>query len=136
MEEIVGVDHDEPVSGGRVASLLKRWGREPLLHFLMAGLALFAGYRALNPEANGRDSTDRIVLTEGDLRQLHAAWLAQGRPLPTPEDMRRSWVNDAARAADAAPDFSRRIRAGLPRAAPHPSLSLPGRGRKGEPIDE
>ncbi len=56
--------------------------------------------------------------------------------LPFPELMRRSRVNDAARAADAAPDFSRRIRAGLPRAAPHPSLSLPGRGRKGEPIDE
>jgi hypothetical protein len=28
--------------------------------------------------------------------------------------MRRSRINDAARAADAAPDFSRRIRAGLP----------------------
>lgn len=36
------------------------------------------------------------------------------RSLPFPELMRRSRVNDAARAADAAPDFSRRIRASLP----------------------
>ena len=34
--------------------------------------------------------------------------------LPFPELMRRSRVNDAAHAADQAPDFSRRIRAGLP----------------------
>jgi hypothetical protein len=38
--------------------------------------------------------------------------------LPFPELMRRSRVNDAARAADAAPDFSQRIRAALPPAAP------------------
>jgi hypothetical protein len=34
--------------------------------------------------------------------------------LPFPELFRRSRVNEAAQAADAAPDFSRRIRAGLP----------------------
>ena len=37
----IGLNHDEPVTGGRASSLLKRWGREPLLHFQMAGLALF-----------------------------------------------------------------------------------------------
>jgi Domain of unknown function (DUF4105) len=36
------------------------------------------------------------------------------KSLPYREFMRRSRINDAARAADAAPDFSRRIRAGLP----------------------
>ena len=88
MKGSVGLNHDEPASGRRAASFLKRWGREPLLHFLLIGLALFAGYRALNPEANGRDSSDRIVLTEDDLRQLRTAWLAQGRPSPTQEDIR------------------------------------------------
>jgi len=34
--------------------------------------------------------------------------------LPFRDFMRRSQINDAARAADSAPDFSRRIRAGLP----------------------
>jgi hypothetical protein len=36
------------------------------------------------------------------------------RSLPFDELHRRSRINDAARAADQAPDFSRRIRAGLP----------------------
>jgi hypothetical protein len=89
VEGSVGQNHDEPVSGGRASSLLKRWGREPLLHFLLIGVALFGGYHALHPEANGRDSSDRIVLTEDDLRQMRTAWLAQGRPSPTPEEMYR-----------------------------------------------
>ena len=87
MKGSVGLNHDEPASGERTSSFLKRWGREPLLHFLLIGLALFAGYRALNPEAIGRDSSDRIVLTEDDLRQLRTSWLTQGRPSPTQEDM-------------------------------------------------
>jgi hypothetical protein len=56
---------------------------------MLAGLALFAGYRVLHPDVNGRDSSDRIVLTEDDLRQMKVAWLGQGRPSPTPEEMRR-----------------------------------------------
>ncbi len=30
---------------------VKRWLREPLLQFLVAGALLFAGYRALHPTA-------------------------------------------------------------------------------------
>ncbi|GJL84140.1 MAG: hypothetical protein DHS20C01_37740 [marine bacterium B5-7] len=89
LEERVGPDQDEPASIGRTPSRLMRWGREPLLHFLLIGVALFVGYHMLQPETTGRDVSDRIVLTENDLRQLKATWLAQGRPSPTPEDMRR-----------------------------------------------
>lgn len=89
MKQKIGLSIDEPASGGRAPSFPNRWLREPLLHFLLAGLALFAGYRALHPELNSRDLSDRIVLTEDDLRQMNAAWLAQGRPTPTPEEMRR-----------------------------------------------
>jgi peptidyl-prolyl cis-trans isomerase C len=89
LEGRVGPDHNEPAPGGRASSRLMRWGREPLLHFLLIGVALFVGYHALHPELTGRDSSDRIVLTEDDLRQLRATWLAQGRPSPTQEDMRR-----------------------------------------------
>lgn len=39
--------------------------------------------------------------------------------LPFDELMRRSRINDAAQAADDAPDFSRRIRAGIPMPVPH-----------------
>jgi hypothetical protein len=65
----------------------KRWLREPLLHFLLAGLALFLVHQALNPSAADRDASNRITLTEDDLRQMTIAWQAQGRPLPTAEQM-------------------------------------------------
>ena len=77
------------VSGGPQPSLLKRWLREPLLHFLLAGLALFAMYQALNPAAVEQGNRSRIELTNDDLRQLAVGWMAQWRRPPTPEEMRR-----------------------------------------------
>jgi peptidyl-prolyl cis-trans isomerase C len=57
-------------------SMRKRWRREPLLHFLLAGLALFLVHQALNPSATDRDASNRITLTEDDLRQMTIAWQA------------------------------------------------------------
>jgi len=68
---------------------VRRWLREPLLHFLLAGLALFVGYRALNPAAVEQGNRSRIELTDDDLRQLEVGWMAQWRRPPTPEEMRR-----------------------------------------------
>jgi peptidyl-prolyl cis-trans isomerase C len=79
----------ELVSGGPQPSVLKRWLREPLLHFLVAGLALFAIYRALNPAALEQANLSRIELTNDDLRQLEVGWTAQWRRPPTSEEMRR-----------------------------------------------
>jgi hypothetical protein len=53
------------------------------------GLALFVGYHTLHQETNRSNPSERIVLTEDDLLQLRAGWIGQGRPSPTPEDMRR-----------------------------------------------
>jgi len=77
--------------------MFRRLVREPLLHFLLAGAVLFAGYRLLHPAAPSGDRERRIVVTEGDLRQMSVMWVAQGRPPPTPEQMRslvESWVRD------------------------------------------
>src|SRR4029450_12462709 len=62
--------------------------REPLLHFLLAGAGLCAGYAWLHPGSLGRDTSHRIELTQDDLRQIAVGWLAQGRPAPTPDEMR------------------------------------------------
>ena len=62
--------------------------REPLLHFLLAGAAVFAVYAWLHPESLASDSSHRIELTQDDLRQIATGWLAQGRPAPTPDEMR------------------------------------------------
>ena len=69
-------------------SRAKRWLREPLLHFLVAGLALFAIYRTLNPIPEQPDEGKRIVITEDDLRQVQVAWRAQWQRFPTPDEMR------------------------------------------------
>ena len=70
-------------------SPLRRWLREPLLHFLLAGLMLFVGYRAFNPAAVEQAHRSRIEVTADDLRQLEVGWTAQWRRPPTPEEMRR-----------------------------------------------
>ena len=67
----------------------KRWLREPLLHFLIAGLLLFATYRMLHPELSGTTELNRIELTADDLRQLEVVWTAQLRRPPTPEELDR-----------------------------------------------
>ena len=57
---------------------------EPLVHFLLIGLALFVVYCLLNPVPGDRYHANRIELTADDLRQMTIEWLAQGRPPPTP----------------------------------------------------
>jgi peptidyl-prolyl cis-trans isomerase C len=71
-----------------VSSHVRRLLREPLLHFLVIGAALFAAYAALNRDPNDKKDQRRIVLTENDLSQMTIATLAQGRPAPTIEQMR------------------------------------------------
>ncbi|HMO46156.1 MAG TPA: peptidylprolyl isomerase [Rubrivivax sp.] len=67
-------------AGGVPRAGVRRWLREPLLQFLLAGLALFAGYRALHPQSAEPALANRIVITQDDLRQMGLAWKAQGRP--------------------------------------------------------
>ena len=67
---------------------LRRWLGEPLVQFLLIGTVLFLGYRALHPSPEAGALSTRIELTEDDLRQMTIAWQAQGRPLPTAEQMK------------------------------------------------
>jgi peptidyl-prolyl cis-trans isomerase C len=79
---------DEPVSGKPAMSRLRRWLREPLLHVLLIGAALFAVYGALNPGAGQRGDSNRIVLTADDVAQVRITWMAQWQRPPTPEELR------------------------------------------------
>ena len=65
---------------------MRRWLREPLVHFLAIGLVLFAVNRGINPARP--ESSNRIEVTEADLHQMTIAWMVQWRRPPTPEEMR------------------------------------------------
>lgn len=60
--------------------------REPLLQFLLVGLALFGLWQWLQP-ANARAPANRIVITQDDLKQMKAVWVSQGRPPPTAQQL-------------------------------------------------
>jgi peptidyl-prolyl cis-trans isomerase C len=79
---------DRPPVWPKGLALVRGLLREPLLYFILAGALIFAVYELLNPAANRTDQANRIVLTDNDLRQLAVQWLAQGRPTPTPAEMR------------------------------------------------
>jgi peptidyl-prolyl cis-trans isomerase C len=70
---------------GRARQRLGRWLREPLLHFLVLGGALFAVYAQGTPGA-GFDTSRQIVLTLDELRQLDLYFQSQWQRQPTPEE--------------------------------------------------
>jgi peptidyl-prolyl cis-trans isomerase C len=61
---------------------------EPLLHFVVVGTVLFGAYRLISPEPEQGAGSRKIELTKDDARQLAVTWLAQGRPAPTPDQLR------------------------------------------------
>jgi peptidyl-prolyl cis-trans isomerase C len=65
----------------------RQWLREPLLHFLLIGLALFLVQRNLPGGEVGEINRKQIVLTEDDLNRMIIMWRAKGRPAPTQEQM-------------------------------------------------
>jgi len=74
------------LAGSRIA---RRWLREPLLHFALLGVALFAAYAYLHRGAAGLESSKQIALTLDDLRQLDAYFAAQWQRQPTQEEFAR-----------------------------------------------
>ena len=73
-----------------------RWLREPLLQFLIVGVLLFALWRVVGPQAADPAATNRIVLTDEDLKQLATTWMLAGRPPPTAEQM-QALIDDKVR---------------------------------------
>lgn len=64
-----------------------RWLREPLLHFVVAGFALFAIYGRLHGPSENKESR-RIEITADDVRRIEISWLARWQRPPTAEEMR------------------------------------------------
>jgi peptidyl-prolyl cis-trans isomerase C len=62
--------------------------REPLVQFLLIALVLFAVNRFVDADLGGAEPSKRIELTANDLRQMTMMWLAQGRPMPSKQQLR------------------------------------------------
>src|SRR5262245_43235886 len=77
----------DPIRGNSRRSLLGRCLREPLLHFVVAGLALFAIYGGLHGESQKKEGR-RIEITADDVRRIELSWLARWQRPPTAAEMR------------------------------------------------
>ena len=85
--ESTGLSSVKPMTRETQLSSIKRWLREPLVHFLLIGLGLFIIYGVLNPGQDQKGSLNQIVLTEDDLQQLQIVFTAQWQRPPTPEEL-------------------------------------------------
>lgn len=65
------------------ATGVRRLVREPLLHFLLIGAAIFIGYTSIEGEAGAAQSPDEIRLTMDDLLQLETVFVAKWNREPT-----------------------------------------------------
>jgi len=72
-----------PAKPSRWKSIL----REPLLHFLLLGAALFGVSRFVKPAADRTAPSRQIVLTLDDLKQLQIGFAAQWQRPPTEQEM-------------------------------------------------
>lgn len=68
---------------------MRRLLREPLLHFLLIGAALFATYRYLQPAHSAAPSAKEIQLSVDELSQLAVLFQSQWRRDPTTEEFGR-----------------------------------------------
>ena len=62
------------------------WLREPLLHFLVIGVAIFALYRVLNP--GSAESPREIVVTQSRIAALAEGYTRTWSRPPTPQELR------------------------------------------------
>src|SRR5271167_3585085 len=76
--------------------VLKRWLREPLLHFLLLGLALFGAYSYMHRGRGGVESSRQITLTLDELRQMDMYFESQWHRQPTPAEF-QAMVEDKVR---------------------------------------
>ena len=68
---------------------MRRWLREPLIHFLLIGAFLFAADRYMQPVGGGTPSSKQIQLSLDDLSQMVMLFQSQWRREPTAQELAR-----------------------------------------------
>lgn len=67
--------------------MVSRLLREPLIQFLLVGVALFGAWHVVRPADAERGPANRIVITEDDLKQISLVWTSLGRAPPTAQQL-------------------------------------------------
>jgi hypothetical protein len=67
VERSVDLSTDARVSHRAQPWRVRRWLREPLLHFLLLGVVLFVAYSSMERGRGGTESSKQIQLTLDDL---------------------------------------------------------------------
>jgi hypothetical protein len=67
--------------------LLARTLREPLVHFLVIGAAVFAFYSLVTPGGDASPPRERIVVSEGRVAQIAEVFARTWQRPPTPEEL-------------------------------------------------
>ena len=75
---------------------LKRWSREPLLHFLLLGLVLFGAYAYVQRGRGGVESSKQLALSLDDLRTMPIYFQSQWHRQLTPAEF-QAMVEDKVR---------------------------------------
>jgi peptidyl-prolyl cis-trans isomerase C len=75
---------------------IKRWLREPLLHFLLIGIAVFAVYAYTHRGRGGFESSRQITLSVDELGQMDMYFESQWHRQPTPAEF-QAMVEDKVR---------------------------------------
>lgn len=75
---------------------IKRWLREPLLHFLLIGIAGFAVYSYMHRGRGGFESSRQITLSVDELRQTNTVFESQWHRQPTAAEF-QAMVEDKVR---------------------------------------
>ena len=70
------------------ANSIARALREPLVHFLLAGFALFVLYALLQPERFAADTSRRVELSATDVARVQLAFAARWQRHPTEAELR------------------------------------------------
>jgi hypothetical protein len=73
--------------GQHVLPTLKRWSREPLLHFLLLGAVLFGAYAYINRGRMGVESSRQIAVSLDELRTIEAYFESQWHRPPSPQEL-------------------------------------------------
>ena len=67
---------------------IRRAIRQPLVHFIIMGFALFVVYALLHPERFAADNSRRIELSATDVGTVELAFIARWQRAPTPDELR------------------------------------------------